>query len=68
MNITVTTARFNWFSAWRTYRESGFLRCASVFGKDTAILCSEVNTRRHNPPFPFASIHDRLQHFKLYRA
>ena len=65
MNITVTTARFNWFSAWSCYREAGFMRCVSIYGKDTALLCSEINTRRHNPPFPFASLRDRLQCFKL---
>jgi hypothetical protein len=65
MTITITTARFNWFSAWSCYREAGFMRCASIYGKDTACLCSEINCRRHNPPFPFASLRDRLQCFKL---
>ena len=62
------TARFNWLSAWTCYRGSGFLGCASTYGKETAILCSEVNCRRHNPPFPFASLRDRLRCFKLPRA
>jgi hypothetical protein len=65
MTIIITTARFNWFSAWSCYREAGFMRCASIYGKDTALLCSEINTRRNNPPFPFASLRDRLQCFKL---
>lgn len=65
MNITVTTARFNWASAWRTYREGGFMRCASVFGRDTAVLCSEVNIHRQNPPFPYAPLRDRLQCYKF---
>jgi hypothetical protein len=41
------------------------MRCASIYGKDTASLCSEINCQRHNPPFPFASLRDRLQCFKL---
>ena len=66
MNITVTTARFNWLSAWRTYRQSGFLRCASVYGRDAAVLCSEVNIQRHNPPFPYAPLRDRLRCYKFH--
>jgi hypothetical protein len=65
MNITVTTARFSWFSAWSCYREAGFMRCAAIYGKDTASICSEINCQRHNPPFPFASLRDRLQCFKF---
>lgn len=65
MNITVTDPQFNWLSAWRTYRESGFMRCASVYGKDTAVLCSEVNIQRNNPPFPYASMRDRLRCYKF---
>jgi hypothetical protein len=68
MTITITTARFNWFSAWSCYREAGFMRCAAIYGKDTACLCSEINCRRHNPPFPFASLRDRLQCYTLKRG
>ena len=56
-----------WLLAWRTYREAGFRRSAVLDGKATALLCSEINTRRHAPPFPFASLRDRLQCFKLPR-
>ena len=65
MNITVTTARFNWFAAWSCYRQSGFLRCASIYGRDAAVLCCDVNLQRHTPPFPYAPLRDRLRCYKF---
>jgi len=56
-----------WLAAWRTYRESGWLRSVSLDGKDTARLCSEANIQRHNAPYPYASLRDRLACFKLRR-
>ena len=60
-------SRKQWLIAWRTYREAGFRRSAVLDGKDVACLCSEINTRRNNPPVPFASLRDRLQCYKLPR-
>ena len=60
-------SRKQWLLAWRTYREAGFRRSAMLDGKDVALLCTEINCRRHDPPFPFASLRDRLQCFKLRR-
>jgi len=57
--------RKQWLTAWRTYRESGWLRSVSLDGKDTARLCSEVNIQRHNYPYPYASLRDRLQYYRL---
>ena len=54
-----------WYAAWRTYRESGWLRSVSLDGKDAARLCSESNIQRHNAPYPYASLRDRLQCYKL---
>jgi len=54
-----------WLAAWRTYRESGWLRSVSLDGKDVARLCSEANIQRHNAPYPYASLRDRLQCYKL---
>ena len=54
-----------WYAAWRTYRESGWLRSVSLDGKDAARLCSESNVQRHNAPYPYASLRDRLQCYKL---
>ena len=54
-----------WYAAWRTYRESGWLRSVSLDGKDAARLCSEANIQRHNAPYPYASLRDRLQCYKL---
>ena len=61
-------SRAQWRLAWRTYREAGFRRSAVLDGKDAACLCSEINTRRHAPPFPFASLRDRLQCYTLKRG
>ena len=54
-----------WYAAWRTYRESGWLRSVSLDGKDAARLCSETNIQRHNAPYPYASLRDRVQCYKL---
>ena len=54
-----------WYAAWRTYRESGWLRSVSLDGKAAAHLCSEANIQRHNAPYPYASLRDRLQCYKL---
>ena len=54
-----------WLAAWRTYRESGWLRSVLLDGKDTARLCSEANIQRHNYPYPHASLRDRLQYYRL---
>lgn len=56
-----------WLAAWRTYRESGWLRSVSLDGKDAARLCSEANIQRHNASYPYASLRDRLQCYKLKR-
>ena len=56
-----------WLAAWRTYRESGWLRSVSLDGKAAARLCSETNIQRHNAPYPYASLRDRLQCYKLKR-
>jgi hypothetical protein len=61
-------SRKQWLLAWRTYREAGFRRSAVLDGKDVACLCSEINTRRNTPPFPFASLRDRLQCYTLKRG
>ena len=55
------------YAAWRTYRESGWLRSVSLVGKDAARLCSEPNIQRHNAPYPYASLRDRVQCYKLKR-
>ena len=60
--------RKQWLVAWRTYRESGWLRSVSLDGKDAARLCSEANVQRHNDPYPYASLRDRLQCYKLRKA
>ena len=60
-------SRKQWRMAWRTYREAGFRRSAMLDGKDVACLCSEINTRRHTPPFPHAPLRDRLQCYKIPR-
>lgn len=57
-----------WYAAWRTYRESGWLRSVSLDGKDAARLCSEAKIQRHNVPYPYASLRDRLQCYKLNRV
>ena len=54
-----------WYAAWRTYRESGWLRSVSLDGKAAARLCSEANIQRHNADYPYASLRDRLQCYKL---
>ena len=54
-----------WYAAWRTYRESGWLRSVSLDGKAAARLCSEANIQRHNAPYPYASLRDRVQCYKL---
>jgi len=58
-------SRKQWLLAWRTYREAGFRRSAVLDGKDVACLCSEANIQRHNDPYPYASLRDRLQCYKL---